>query len=468
MTLPNDSENIRTLYFLMAGGSGKRLWPSSRRLYPKPLFSPGEGLSLLGSAIKLLSSRDVSPEISVLLGASHREVFRSHLDRMDFGGARVSLVPEPLSRNTAPAIALGVMRAMGELPEDEDAVFVVSPSDHLIGESDLFWKALTTSIAAARKGFIATIGVEPAFPDTGYGYIQKGETLPECGGNVFSIKHFAEKPDLRKAKKYVKDSFLWNCGIFVFKGRVMIEQLKQHAPQVFSAVRKSLSKENASGVPDADSYARAPDISMDFAVMEKTDLGAVVPASFLWSDIGSWEAVHKFSKKKKGGNVATGDAVLEDCEDCLVRAAGGRLVVANGLKGIAIVDEGDALLVSDIKRSTEIKTVVDGLIRSGRTETVNHARTEDIWGSRDFVEKGRVFSVSNVRVFEKMEYAPQVSDGYMFVLEGHAEATLGNKSVTLSAGDLLEIPGDIPLRVKNGEKSVLRLLQISFENKEKN
>ena len=457
---------MRTFYFLMAGGSGKRLWPSSRRFYPKPLLSLKEDLSLLGSAIKLLSSRDASPEIQVLLGAPHEEVFRSHLDGMDLGGARISIMPEPLSRNTAPAIALGVMRVMSELREGEDAIFVVSPSDHLISESDLFWKALKTAIAAAKKGFIATVGVKPTYPDTGYGYIQKGENLPECGGDVFTIKRFTEKPDLQMAQKYVKNSFLWNCGIFVFRGRVMMEQLKQHVPQVFSAVRKSLSKEDASGVPDAKSYARAPDISIDFAVMERTDLGAVVPAGFIWSDIGSWEAVYKSSRKGKGGNVATGDAVLEDCENCLVRSAGGRLVVANGLKEIAIVDEGDALLVSDINRSGEIKTVVDGLIRSGRTEAVRPARLERVWGSEKFLEKEPGFSVKNIRVLEKMEYAPQVSGGHMVILEGDARATLGNKSVTLSSGDLLEIPGDVPLRVKNGGKSPLRLLQISFENKE--
>ncbi len=463
----NKTEKSRVVFLLMAGGSGKRLWPASRLMYPKPLFHPRGGRSLIGAAIERIASFGGLPEINLLVGASHEKAFRSHINRIDPGSARVGFAVEPLSRNTAPAITMGVMRVLRELGEDEeDVIFAVFPSDHFIGDRDGFHNALKTAIAAAESGLIVTIGIEPTRPETGYGYIQRGEALKTdaASGEVFKIKRFAEKPGISTARKYVAKSFLWNCGIFVFKGRVMIEEIKKHAPDVFSAVRKSLSREDFAAVADAGSYARAPDISIDFAVMEKTELGAVVPASFDWSDIGSWDAVYDLSEEKSAdGNVVSGDVVLENSENCLVRGDR-RLIVGNGLKGIVIVDDGDALLVSDIGRSGEVKAVVDGLIRRKRTEAVRPPRAEHRWGSEELIEKGRGFSAKRVQILQRMEYEPQTCSGRIIVLEGKALATFAEKSVTLSAGDLLELPDDIPARIKNGGQTPLRLLEISFED----
>lgn len=462
------NKNMREIYMLMAGGSGKRLWPASRLFHPKPLFRPDGEKSLICATMELVAACcGHSPEITVLVGASHEKAFRSHVNAINLGSARVGFAVEPLSRNTAPAIALGVMRVLREFEEDEDAVFAVCPSDHFIGDKDAFRSALKTAVEAAGEGMIAAIGIEPTGPETGYGYIQKGAPLKTDGelDGVFKIKRFAEKPDLSAARKYVADGFLWNCGIFVFKGRVMMEEIKKRAPDVFSAVRKSLSKENSANVADAESYARAPDISIDFAVMEKTDLGAVVPANFEWNDIGSWDAVRNAAKQKSAdGNVVSGDVVLENSENCLVRGKKG-LIVGNGLKNLAIVDEGDALLVSDIKKGSELKTIVDGLIRRKRTEAVRSARLEHGWGVEELMEKGSGFSVKNVKVFKKMEYEPETGAGRVIVLQGDAIATFGEKSTTLSAGDLLEIPGDIPVRIKNSGKTELRLLEVCFEKK---
>ncbi len=445
----------------MAGGDGKRLWPSSRRFYPKPLFSLQGRDSLLRGAVGLFSSLDFLSEITVLAGAPHEKALRSHL-----GPVKAHISTEPLSRNTAPAITLGVMSVLREFEEeDEDAIFVVSPSDHLIGNKKQLSHALKTAIAAAEKGLIITIGATPTRPETGYGYIEKGVDTDDGSGKVFKIKQFVEKPNLQTARKYVKDSFLWNCGIFVFKGRVMMEEMKKHAPKVFSSVRKALSKENSFGVTDAESYARSPNISIDCAVMEKTDLGAVIPASFGWNDVGSWESVYNLSEKDSSGNALSGDVVIQESENCLVRGDG-RLVVVHGLKDVAIVSEQDALFVSDIKSSGEIKSVVDTLISEKRPEALRPFSSRHGWGSEETIEKGCGFSVKSVTVEKKMEYEPDPPAGRLIVLEGEATATLANKSVVLSEGDLLEIPEDVPLRVKNGGKSVLRLLEISFGTNE--
>ncbi|MGI9558862.1 MAG: mannose-1-phosphate guanylyltransferase [Thermodesulfobacteriota bacterium] len=443
---------------LMAGGAGKRLWPSSRLLNPKPLLPLSSGRSLINETVSLLSRR--ARDITVLVGAAQEAAFRSHIDSSV--SARVEIAAEPLSRNTAPAIALGIMRAMPDIEEDEDIIFIVSPSDHHVGDKDGFLKAVETAVAAAEKGFIVTIGIKPNRPETGYGYIQKGDAAEGAPQGVFKIGRFVEKPDLRTARRYVKQSFLWNSGIFVFRGRVMLEEIKKHAPGVFSAVRRSLSKEDSYGA-DTASYAKSPNISIDFAVMEKTELGAVVPASFEWDDVGSWESVYKLAKKDSDGNAVSGGAVVLNSKNCLVRSSGERVVAAEGLKGLVIVDEGDAVLVSDMKRAGKVKDVVDEVVaRGGGSEASRPLRTERAWGSERMIEKGGGFSVRSVHVSAKMDYQPQANASRVVVLEGEAVAILGGKSVTLAEGDLLEAPDGVPLRVKNGGKLPLRLLEISF------
>ena len=330
----------------------------------------------------------------MLAGAAQEEAFRSHIDGMDTGGARVRLSSEPVSRNTAPAIALGAMRALDlageEDDEDADVVVAALPSDHFVGDGKEFKRALSAAVSAAKKGFIAVIGVQPTRPETGYGYIKRGAA---AGAGVFNVGGFTEKPDAETAAGYVEDGFLWNCGIFVFRARVMIDEIKKHAPEVFAAVRGAVSKQDSYGLPDRQRYVRSPDISIDYAVMEKTDLGAVVPAGFEWSDVGSWRAVYDILKKGKGGNVVKGDAVVENSEDCLVLAGGGRLVAAGGLKDIAVVDEGDALLVADMNSPESVKALATRLAADKRPEAFLPAQREYKWGAETEIESGEGFSV---------------------------------------------------------------------------
>ncbi|MCY4047582.1 MAG: sugar phosphate nucleotidyltransferase [Candidatus Dadabacteria bacterium] len=454
---------LRTVYLLLAGGAGRRLWPSSRDLRPKPLLRPDFEMSLLESAVSLINSCEHSPEVTVLAGAAQEEAFRSHIDGMDTGGARVRLSCEPVSRNTAPAIALGAMRALDlageEDDEDADVVVAALPSDHFVGDNKEFKRALSAAVSAAKKGSIAVIGVQPTRPETGYGYIKRGAA---AGAGVFNVGGFTEKPDAETAAGYVEDGFLWNCGIFVFRARVMIDEIKKHAPEVFAAVRGAVSKQDSYGLPDRQRYARSLDISIDYAVMEKTDLGAVVPAGFEWSDVGSWRAVYDILKKGKGGNVVKGDAVVENSEDCLVLAGGGRLVAAGGLKDIAVVDEGDALLVADMNSPESVKALATRLAADKRPEAFLPAQREYKWGAETEIESGEGFSVRGVSVKKKMEYEPGGA-GHILVLEGEAVASLASKSVRLSAGDMVEIPDDVSARFKNGGVSVLRLLEVSFK-----
>ena len=458
------AENLRTVYLLMAGGMGKRLWPLSRALHPKPLLRPNLERSLMENAVSLISSCRPSPEITVLAGTEQENAIRAHIDGMDTGGARVSFAPEPLSRNTACAIALGAMRAIdltdGDEDEDRDAVIVALPSDHLIGNPKAFASALRTAEQAAGEGLIAVIGIKPSSPETGYGYISKGKETVSHG--AFKIEKFVEKPDTKEARNCIKEGFLWNCGIFVFRARVMLDEIKKHAPEVFSAARKALSKSDSFGVPDRDSYALSPDISIDYAVMEKTTLGVVVPGRFQWNDVGSWRAVYDILDNKEG-NVTRGDAVVKNSDGCLVLSGGGRLVAASGLQNIAIVDEGDAVLVADINRPDGVREVVDHLTREGRPEASRPSRRRHGWGTDREIENGRGFSVKSVHIDKKMEYMPDGSARHIVVLEGEARITLANKSVTLSGGDMVEVPEGVSARVKNSAGSTLRLLEIAFE-----
>ena len=463
--------DLRTAYLLLAGGAGRRLWPSSRALRPKPLLRPDFEKSLLENAVSLISSCEHSPDITVLAGTAQEKAFRSHIDGMDnTAGARVMLTCEPLSRNTAPAIALGAMRALdlvagvGDDDEDDDedldVVVVALPSDHFVDGKKEFKRALAAAVAAARDGLIAVIGVHPTRPETGYGYISAGKKAGARSG-AFKVDSFTEKPDAETASRYVEDGFLWNCGIFVFRARVMLDEIKKHAPKVFAAVRGAVSRQDSFGLPAAERYARSPDISIDYAVMEKTDLGAVVPANFEWSDVGSWRAVYDILKKGRGGNVAKGDVVVENSENCLLLAGGGRLVAASGLEDLAVIDEGDALLVADMNNPDGVRAIAARLAADKRSEAFLPAQREHKWGAETGIESGEGFSIKSVSINRKMEYEPGAA-GHILVLEGEAVATLASKSVTLSAGDMLEIPDGVPARVKNGGRSPLRLLEVSF------
>ena len=279
----------------MPGDGGTRLWPLSRESLPKQFLSVNENESLLLGTLKRAARLVAEENISVVLEERQRPLIEENLRCADFSG-KIKIVAEPVGRNTAPAILLGTL---GIASEDEDAVVMVLPSDHVVGDDGSFRDHVRRAVSLAEEGYIACFGITPSAPETGYGYIEGGEPLRDSG---LGIKRFVEKPGAEVAGEYLlSGNFFWNSGMFVFRARTMIDEYAALCPEVYGPIREAFN-----GEVGMDVYAGLPSVPVDRAVMEKTSRGAVIPSSFRWSDVGSWRLLYEFSPKDSGGNVLEG------------------------------------------------------------------------------------------------------------------------------------------------------------------
>jgi len=323
---------------ILAGGSGTRLWPISREEYPKQFSNLSGSDSLLQSTYKRILHHFGQENISVVVGEKHKFEVNRHLREINIDKGEMIIV-EPLGRNTAPAILYGTLKLLSEV---EDALVFVFPSDHVIEDLDSFESAIMNADLLAQDDYIVTFGIKPHYPETGYGYIEGGSLIND---NSYSINKFIEKPDEEKAIKYMsKDNYFWNSGIFAFKASTIIKEFEVHATEILEILSGT---ENM----DEQTYSKLPNISFDYAIMEKTDRGAVLPVSFKWSDVGSWKSVFDFLPKEKNNNVLEGDIIAKNSKNCLIKGDR-RLIVVNGLSDIAVVDTDDAVLISHIDHSS--------------------------------------------------------------------------------------------------------------------
>ena len=325
---------------ILCGGSGTRLWPRSRASKPKPF------LPLIGERTifeeTLARCAPFSGPI-VVTGAAHLP----HVEAQS-GAIEAAIVVEPQARNTAAAIALAAQRL------HEDAVMLICPSDHHIGDPAAFAEAARKAAALASEGWMVSFGIEATAPETGYGYLKRGEPL---GDNGFRTAQFVEKPDLERAKGFLAEGgYDWNGGIFAFQVGRFLGELEAHAPGIFGPVREAVAKGREQGRlfhPDADAFGKAESISVDYAVMEKTGQAALVPARMDWSDIGSWESLHMARDKDADGNSVRGKAELVDCRNVLVESDGPRVSVI-GLEGVVVVVDGDEVLVTSMDGAQKV------------------------------------------------------------------------------------------------------------------
>ena len=359
---------MKIMPVILSGGSGTRLWPLSRESFPKQLISlVGEG-TMIQETVKRLTGLDTEEPI-IVCNEQHRFIIAEQMRQIGIKSPQIIL--EPIARNTAPAIAAACIQAQ---KTDGDAVVVVLPSDHSIKDTKAFQDAVRLATEEAEKGSLVTFGITPTFAATGYGYIEG-----EGNGAVRSIKRFVEKPNLEKAEEYLKSgNFLWNSGMFVFKASSFLEELKSLNKEIFDATAKSV--ENASGDSEfirleKDSFAKNPSISIDYAVMEKTKNGKVIPLSADWSDVGSWSSLWEVSAKDENGNSIKGEALTIGTKNSLISAKN-RLIVAIGLEDVVIVDTGDALLVSRKDKAEEVKKIVDSLKAAGNPVATKYTGSE--------------------------------------------------------------------------------------------
>lgn len=350
---------------IIAGGSGIRFWPESREARPKQFLSVSEGGEpLIALALRrLLKVVDIG-RIFVVAGVAHRDQILAACPGMLPG----NLILEPVARNTAPAIGLAAAHLHAR---DPAAVMAVIPADQHIGDEDGFAKVLRGAFACAGAGAIVTLGITPSRPETGYGYICKGASVGVTEGlEVFGVEAFVEKPDRPRAVDYVMSGrYLWNAGMFIFRAGHMLDEMARHLPAVHEGL-KAIGA--AVGTPSLDevtaaAFAAMPSISIDYGVMEKLGGIRVIPASVAWSDVGSWGSLHEVSEVDAHGNVVTGDAILVDTENSVVKS-GGQLVATVGLRNMAVIVTKDAIMVCPIDRTQDVRKVVEELKSRGRKD----------------------------------------------------------------------------------------------------
>ena len=440
---------------ILSGGVGSRLWPLSRALYPKQL------LQLLGTRTMLqqtVGRIDYRQPVIVVCQEIHRFLVKEQLEQIDMDQARIILEPE--GRNTAPAIAMAAFQA---LTEDPEAKILAMPADHLIVDKEGFLKKVTLAETLAEQDFLVTFGIKPTYAETGYGYIKTGKLLAK---GCFSVDEFVEKPDKNDAQHYLSTGeYFWNSGIFLFKAQVFLDELKKHHPQIYQCCKnayESLSIDSTFIRPDKAEFIQCPDESIDYAVMEKTDLAAIVPADIGWSDIGSWKSLWQASPKDQSNNVTHGDVITEQSHNCYIHA-GHRLVTTVGTQNLVVVETADAVLVADKTAVQHVKKLVDKLKLNERKETSLHRKVYRPWGSYEGVDIDDQFQVKRITVkpgaklsLQKHKYRAE----HWIVVRGVATVTCNDDTFDILENESTYIPLGALHRLENKQDQLLELIEV--------
>jgi mannose-1-phosphate guanylyltransferase/mannose-6-phosphate isomerase len=444
---------------ILSGGSGTRLWPLSRKNLPKQFLALQSDTTLFQQTVARARGLPGSDVPIVVCSEDHRFLVAEQLRALKVDGASILL--EPMPRNTAPAIALAAWQA---LDRDADAMLLVLPADHLIGDISSFADAVDKALSLAEQGWLVTFGIRPEAPETGFGYIKHAEAI---GDNGFRVERFVEKPDANRAREYVEaGDYAWNSGMFLFKATRYLEELQQYAPAMHAASKAAFSQAKADldfVRIDKDAFAASPDNSIDYAIMEKAPRVAVVPVSCAWSDIGSWDALWAASERDNAGNRLEGDVIAIDSRNCYVRGTDRRLVAALGLEDIVIVDTPDAVLVAPRARVQDVKLLVDRIKTDGRQEHMFHRKVYRPWGNYDSIDMGERFQVKRITVkpgaalsLQKHHHRAE----HWVIVSGTAEVTRDEEVFMLTENESTFLPLGAVHRLRNPGKVPLELIEV--------
>lgn len=443
---------------ILSGGSGTRLWPVSRKNLPKQFLALAGKGTLFQQAIA--RTRQLPQVAAPIVVASDDHRFLAADQLLEAGIEDATIVLEPLARNTAPAIALGALQA---IDRDADAVLLVLPADHLIGDTAAFAAAVQQALPLAEQGWLVTFGIRPDQPETGFGYIRRGEAV----GDGYRVEQFVEKPDLATAQAYLADgSYDWNSGMFLFKASRYLEELAAHAPAMLAAVREAHARASVDldfVRIDHDAFARVPDDSIDYAVMEKTQRAAVIPVSCAWSDIGSWSALWQTEAHDAQGNACEGDTLAIDTHNSLLRSHDRHLLATLGVDDLIVVTTPDATLVAHRDAAQDVKKIVEQLKAAGRSEHSLHRVVHRPWGNYDSLEAGERFQVKRIVVKPGASLSLQKHHHraeHWIVVSGTAEVTCDDKVFLLGENQSTYIPLGSKHRLRNPGKVPLELIEV--------
>lgn len=439
---------------ILAGGSGSRLWPLSRELYPKQLLNVNSDKSLLQATFERLRYFMPAENILSVTNVKHTSNVRMQLEQIS---KDVAVLSEPLSKNTAPAIALATKFIQ---QNDEDPIILVVPSDHLIENNQKFYETVAKGEKLAEKGYIVTFGIEPTYPETGYGYINILKT-PILDG--FKVKEFVEKPDTKTAKKYIEaKTYFWNSGIFMFKASTMIEEIKNLAPEIYKIMEKfDFSK---SDKIEYNLFNKMPGISIDYAIMEKSEKIALVKLESDWNDLGSWQSIYDVSKKDKNKNVMIGHVLDEGSKNSLVYASS-KLVATVGLEDTVVIETDDAVLACKKDRTQDVKKIFETLKKQNDNTHLVHKTVYRPWGFYTVLAQGNGFLSKVIHVNSGQKLSVQSHNHrseHWVVLSGTAKVVLEGKEHILSKGHSIDIPLKAVHSLQNPYEGDLEIIEVQL------
>lgn len=444
---------------VLSGGTGSRLWPMSRTSFPKQLWSLVSERSMLQETVLRGKAAGFAPPV-VVCNEEHRFLIAEQLREVSVSHPKIVL--EPVGRNSAPAITAAALLVAQTHP---DAVLWMMAADADIKKTEALAQGMKKAVEAAEQGRIVTFGMTPDCPETGYGYIEKGEPLPGVEG-AFTIRSFREKPARDAAEEFVKNgNYFWNSGMFVFRADVLLEEMRRYAPDVLENVKNAVEKRQTDLDfirLDKESFAQSPDISIDYAIAEKTEVSAVIPADLGWSDVGSWDSLWEISPRDAENNVLVGDVLTEDAHGCYVRSEG-PLTTVMGLDDVVVVVTRDAVLVTRKDCAQDVKKLVERLKKEGRSEASVHQKNYRPWGFYEGLIRSERFQVKRIVVAPGGKLSLQKHfhrAEHWVIVEGVALVTRGEEVLLVRENESIYLPQGCVHRLENPGKIPLTLIEV--------
>jgi len=443
---------------ILSGGSGIRLWPLSRKQYPKQYLPLVSNNTMLQETILRLSGLDNLADPIIICNADHRFLVADQCQQIDIKNPTILL--EPVGRNTAPAIAAAAMQS---LTDSDGSMLLVLSADHVIQDVEVFHQAINIASQKAQEGKLVTFGIVPTDANNGYGYIKSSK---ENSNGAYKVEEFVEKPDLKTAKVYLEQgSYLWNSGMFMFQAHTFIDELTTHSPNIVTSANNAVNN----AVQDLDfirleknAFESSPSDSIDYALMEKSDNVVVVPLDAQWNDVGSWSSLYDIGAKDRSGNVLKGDVIAKDTTNTYIYASH-HMIATVGVDNLVVIDTPDVTFIASQDRAHEVKSIVESLQKKGRDEAHSNRKVYCPWGWYDSIESGEYFQVKRLHVNPSAKLSLQMHHKraeHWVVVSGTATVTNGEQTFSLNKGESTYIPLGVTHALANHTSEPLQIIEV--------